>query len=847
MAPPSGQNGAGQQNGGPALEELLALGVQRVEQEGAAALEVLCTQHPQHAPALRRHLEALDRVGLLQPPPRLGRFTLLGPLGRGGMGIVHLARDDQTEGLVALKTLPARLLGSERSAERFRREVAAVTSLRHPSIVSVIDAGEEDGTPFLAMEYVEGRTLAQALEDARSDDGVTPSGEPWPPGTPGSRPWVDAVCRTVLEVAEGLHHAHRHGVVHRDVKPENVLLGDDGRARLLDFGLALVAGQPTVTTTGEFTGTPSYAAPEQVSSDSGPVDARTDVHALGATLYELLTLRRPFGDDNAAEVARRVLTQDPPRPAKLLPTLPRDLDVICMTALEKRPERRYLSAASFAADLRAFLDGEPIVARAPGLPTLVLRSFRRRPAFSVATLLALVLLVGAPVNLMLTNQRIEAAWKQEEAQREIAEGAATAAATAASEAEAALAAFVAERERADAAMDTMADWQRQNDLIDEFLLSTLVSASPFLDDADMRVGQLLERAAERAEAAFGEDPRLLAMMQLHLGKADVLVGRYPQALAVLGAALEAADRVEDEELTAMRFEIRQEGTIALLRQERWAEAETWARAAEALAATFMDPTEPTYISQVAHVAQALSLQGKNDEAAPMYKAVLDARRAAGDPELLSRALMNYASALPNSARDQQRELYDEAVAIQETLTSTDDYTAAKMLHNKLWVTFFTVEPSEEDIADLRHGLSVVSTRAGDDVRFTASFKLLLGKMLQRVEGSDPEEISGLLQAHVETARKLGNSDGELVSSLMWWAEQLRSMGKPEQALPLVIEAVGVRRRNGEPDLRPPEELLVAQIVVLLRELGQTAEAEQLLAETPAAQQWVDAGEAFDLN
>ena len=824
------------------LEDLLALGVQRIESEGAAGLEALCAQHPEQAGALRTRLAALDRTGLLRPPPRLGRFTLLGALGRGGMGVVHLARDEEQHRLVALKTLPARVLASERSAERFRREVAAVRGLQHPAIVPLVDAGEEGDVPWMALDYVPGRPLSEALDDARSVDRGTPTGERWPPGERGDRAWYEAACRVVIDIADGLHHAHRCGVVHRDVKPENILLGEDGRARLLDFGLALVEGKPTLTTTGEFTGTPSYAAPEQVSGDGTAVDARTDVHALGVTLYELLTLRRPFGDDNAAEVARRIVSHDPVRPSRLVPSLPHDLDVICMTALEKRPASRYPTAAALAADLRAFLDGDPIAARAPGTLTLLARAARRRPAAAVAAVLAFVLAVGGPLQLWRTNRRIEAALLSEEDQRHKAEDAAAAAVRSAAAAQAALSDAQAERARADVANDAVERSRRTAFLLDNFIRDIVVSPEDGKDDAQASIGDVLDRAESKLVAAFDSDADLLVSMRLSLSKSSFLLGRYDQAARLLEQAWKECEPLTGPHAEALRYEIRRDGAVVFLRQERYAEAEAWAR--EGLQRASMWPGDQTRerLDGQAHLAQALSKQGKDPEANALYGEILAVRRAdpATLPEDLAHALTNYAVTLPLDRRPETMSLLQEAADIEAKLAPADDYQAAKSLLNRTWVHFYDIKPTAEDIAALRHALDVLKARAGPGATIVASMSVLLGKMLQRVEGSDPAEIEALLRAGAEGLTK--NSQQQ-VTSLMWWAAQLRKMGRLEEALAVLERCEAARAQVQPPDT--PVERLAAQRIVVLRELGRTADADALLAEYPAAAERLDSPTLFD--
>ncbi|HZL98874.1 MAG TPA: serine/threonine-protein kinase, partial [Planctomycetota bacterium] len=297
------------------LALLVAECVRRLEERGPSAVDELCREHPELAPELRRRLETLEETGLLGRG-RIGDYVLLRTLGRGGMGVVHLARDTRDGRRVALKALPGRLLQSEGALVRFRREAQAVAALRHPGIVPLYEAGESEGVPWFTMEWVDGRTLADviaalsAMELAaeRLDSSHLLEAAGAERGDGRGRAWVETVCRLVLDVAEALDYAHEQGVIHRDVKPSNILLGRDGRARLFDFGLARVADATRVTLSGDFTGTPAYAAPEQLAGARGPVDGRADVYALGVTMYELLTLvLPPDGASSAEPVAPRRL------------------------------------------------------------------------------------------------------------------------------------------------------------------------------------------------------------------------------------------------------------------------------------------------------------------------------------------------------------------------------------------------------------------------------------------------------------------------------------------------------------------------------------------------------------
>ncbi|MGQ0553565.1 MAG: serine/threonine-protein kinase [Planctomycetota bacterium] len=324
--------------------------------------EALLAQHPLHAEALRRFFGLLDVIEATPgqtpaaSPSRLGEFEIVREIGRGGMGVVYEARQVSLNRPVALKVLPPALRQDAQLLARFRREAEAAGRLRHPNIVPVYSVGESAGAPFFAMELVEGRSLADVIRARRAGEaaGLPETGDPW-------RRWV---LRTVALVADALAYAHGRGILHRDVKPGNILLEHDGTPRLTDFGLALDLRASELTQVGEVFGSPLYMSPEQAFRADLPVDARTDVYSLGVTLYELLTLRLPYEGNTHAAVMSALETGRIVAPRQADPTLPEALERVLFAALARHPRDRYATAADFAADLRLVLD-QPHAIAAP--------------------------------------------------------------------------------------------------------------------------------------------------------------------------------------------------------------------------------------------------------------------------------------------------------------------------------------------------------------------------------------------------------------------------------------------------------------------------------------------------
>lgn len=356
----------------------------------------------------REHLVALE------PNLLLGDFRLERRLGSGGMGVVYQAQQVSLNRPVALKMLPSGLGRDASAIERFHREARAAAKLRHRNIVTVYAEGIENTVCYFAMELIEGRPLDQLIVDLRAarrgqaGSGDSPSGRaanvteagvaPVEEASniladcPCGRVYFDTVARLVSEVADALQYAHERGIVHRDVKPSNLILARDGRLVLLDFGIARVCQEGGMTVTGTFVGTPRYMSPEQVSSERREVGQRCDIYSLGVTLYEMLTLEPLFDGRTREQVITQILNKEPLRPRQIDRRIPTDLETICGKAIEKNPDRRYASAGELAEDLRRYLDGRVIKAKPPGVTDRVVKLVGRRKvatALTVGMVLAL--------------------------------------------------------------------------------------------------------------------------------------------------------------------------------------------------------------------------------------------------------------------------------------------------------------------------------------------------------------------------------------------------------------------------------------------------------------------------
>jgi serine/threonine protein kinase/tetratricopeptide (TPR) repeat protein len=541
----------------PALDLLVEEFTVRLQAGEPVSVEEFAAAHPEHAERLRLLLPAVQVLaelgrsaasagGSLPPvacpgeaePQTLGDFQIVREVGRGGMGVVYEAEQLSLGRRVALKILPFGATMDPRQLQRFQNEARAAASLEHPHIVPVYGVGCERGIHYYSMKFINGQSLAALLEARRQP--LEPRGPAEPPPTGnGSANTVSAgqvrterdsagavafgeIARWGIEAAEALDYAHSVGIVHRDIKPANLLSDSHGNLWVTDFGLARTAADQGLTMSGDVLGTVRYMSPEQSLGQRGVVDHRTDIYALGVTLYELLTLRPAFAGTDRQTLLRQIAINEPQLLRRINPAIPGELETIVLKAIEKSPADRYASAQALAADLRRYLRHEPIRARRASLLQRARKVARRHPGVTVTAALATVIglllgVAGLAANNWLVRQeqlRTEAALTQAEQEKAVAQ---------------AVRSFLRDKLLAQADPHVQAD----------ALLKGGGKASAAGPNVTIR--ELLDRAAQeltedQIEGQFPGQPLVQAEILKTIGEAYRGIGVYPPALAHLERA-----------------------------------------------------------------------------------------------------------------------------------------------------------------------------------------------------------------------------------------------------------------------------------------------------------------------
>lgn len=689
--------------------------------------------------------DAAGRADAAELPARIGPYEILGLLGEGAMGRVYRAREAQPPREVALKVLQA--LGSH-ALSRFRREVELLAQLEHPGIARLYAASdraaEAGGPPWLALEWVRGADLLQHARDAGLD--------------------LDARLRLLIDVCRAVHFAHGRGVIHRDLKPGNILVDADGQPKVLDFGIARIADDLSreVTQLGQVLGTVPYMSPEQLSGHSTQVDARSDVYALGCIAYELIGGRLPYpqlAGSTLFEAIDIVRHQAPEPLGRVAPAAAGDLDTVVMKALATEPEQRYSSAAEFAADLQRVREHRPVEARPPTVRYLLSRFVRRhRLASATAALSVLALFAASVVSLRL-------AWSEAAARRE------------------------AEARAAEAGA------------VNGFLERMLVSADPEHSQSEVSVRSVLD-AAQAEVGRAGLPPLAAARVNLTLATSLLRLGEAARAEQLFGQALAS---LEASAPTSLRDALEVGRARALYGQQKYA-------AADALLQPLLERVPPPQATVAidARLAQAEGLlaQGKSAAAEERLRPLLrEAQAQLGADHALSLAVsQNLGSTLRLAGR------YDEAIALAratlaahlhksgpdhpQTLKTrsllgalyelkSDDAAAESEFRSVLDVRTRVLGAAHPDTANAKQALASFLVRRGELDAGVALIRDVLEARRLRGEDATPNNLlaRNVLAYALEDQGKLAEAEAELRRVV---AAQSRDGG------PANAEAIGPR-------------------------------------------------------
>ena len=685
----------------------------------------------------------------LQSGNELGDFRLLRLLGQGGMGAVWEAEQISLPRKVALKLLHPELTQSPKHLERFHREAEAGARLNHRHIVGTLLFDRHGDKSFIVQELVPGgRTIADEIDDARRADSL-----------PGG--YYREVAERFASIAEALAFAHEQGVIHRDVKPSNILLDPEGTPKIGDFGLARLMETPGMSRTGDIVGTPFYMSPEQTQGLSPKqIGPHCDVFSLGASLYEALSLRRAFEGDHAIDVLDKIRHHDPPAPRTIRPRIPADLSVICMKAMEKRSERRYGSMAEFAADLQRFLRNEPILARPPGLIARSAKWFRRHPIATGATAASWVALIVVSF-LLVENRRARL-----------------------------------DAEQAEEVARTEATTQRR---VADYMANIFLVSDPGPERADqVTARQLLDRGVERIGEDLVQEPAVQARMLRILGAVHRGIGLYPEAESLLRRALEL-HAMTGEEHSAASADTRAKLAAALTESGRIAEGEellriAWRDSAEARG----DDARETVDIGISY-ANNLMFAGKLVEAEQVLQTVIvqGLRRLGADHDLMhaARSILGTVFLYQGRPAEAEPHLREQLAHVRETRDPHDPRALAAVFHlASVCVDLDLYDEAEslyrefiagyEQIASLDHPYAL---KARSALATTLKLQGKLEESAQEYAAAEQGFVANFGAEHQDTLILRSN-----------YADLLDQLGRREEAVAMLEETVAVAKdRLGE--------------------------------------------------
>jgi hypothetical protein len=762
-----------------------------------------------------------------------GRFRILRPHARGGLGAVSVALDGELRRQVALKEIRPEHSHNPAARARFLLEAEVTGQLEHPGVVPVYGLGcYADGRPFYAMRFVQGDSLHDAIRQYHQ-------------GAGGDRGLAfRRLLGRFVDVCNAVAYAHSKGVLHRDLKPGNVLLGPYGETLVVDWGLAKLLGEPGVftpgggdtpaaapltvfsgaasaeTAAGQVLGTPSYMAPEQAAGELELLGPATDVYGLGATLYHLLTGRAPVEGAVASDVLARVREGDFPRPRQVQAAIPPALEAVCLKAMALRPEDRYRSPRALAEELERWLADEPVQAYPEAMPARLRRQARRHPAALAAT--AALLLAGL-VGLGLGLAAVRAEQQRTAGERDRAEENAATAHTAGDKAQ-------QQADRASA--------------LNKFLLEDLLAeAAPEKNprQKQVTVEAVLNKAAAKVDKAFPNQPEVEADVRQAVGQTYRQLGLYEEAQPQLERSLALRrQRLGADHLDTL--EAVNELAGLLQDQGKLAEAEALFRQNLEARHRVQGPDHPDMLTAENNLATLLRDQGKLVEAEALFHHNLEARRRVLGPDHINtlNAENNLAGLLQDQGKLAEAEpLYRHNLEARRRVQGPD-HPNTLSVENNLAGQLWEQGKLTEALPLFRHNLEARRQVQGPDHPLTLTTVNNLAMLLQ-AQGKLAEALP-LFRQNLEARRcVLGPDHPDTLGAVNNLAVLLRDQGKLTEALPLFRHNLGAYRRVLGPD-HPNTLNAVNKLAGLLQDQGGLAEAEALAREAlTRARQTLPAG------
>jgi serine/threonine protein kinase/tetratricopeptide (TPR) repeat protein len=831
----------------------------RLQAGEAVDWSAVARAHPEYAEELAAVRPALEMLGQLSRagdaavagaappsaddsvPGRLGDFRILGEVGRGGMGVVYEAEQVSLNRRVALKVLPYAATMDPRQLQRFRHEAQAAAMLHHPHIVPVHGVGCERGVHYYAMQLIEGRSLAAVIEGLRGPPApchdaphppAGPSGPARPGGPPGAwgaegRPDATqddadpppaaptapvAALRTqpsrrdkahyrhiaelVAQAADALEYAHTMGVVHRDIKPANLLLDEGGHLWVTDFGLARLGDGANLTVSGDLLGTLRYMSPEQALAKHGLVDHRTDVYSLGATLYELLTLRPAVDGADKQETLKRIAFEEPVRPRKWDLAIPAELETITLKALAKNPPERYATAGELADDLRRWLEGQTIRARRPSLRQRLDKWVRRHSAAVVAA--AAVLLVGAAVS---TWQAVRAT-----------------------------AAAAAERRANETAQKRLAQLKKANDIL-RSIFNDLQPSEEGKDGKPLRaqLGERLDRAARELTGEAVGDPYAVADLQTTLGVSLIQLGYPEQAIAAFARAYATftAELGPDhpdtlDALASLAHVHRQAGKLD--------RAVSFADEALQRCRATLGPDHPHTLYSMHELGEAYREAGKVDLALPLLEAALPLRRAKLGPDdpatLVSIDALAHACQVAGKL-GRAVPLYEEELKLSRAKLGPEHHLTLTSMNN-LGEAYQAAGKLDQALPLHEEAFRLLRAKLGPDHPDTLVSMNSLA-VAYRTAGKLDQALPLHEEALKLTKAKLGPDHPHTLTGMNVLAAGYWSAGNLDRSVPLFEEVVKLRTATLGPD-HPDTLQAQANLGVNYRDAGRLPDAIRLLED-----------------